>query len=79
MDIFATGAEDNGFILFTLGSIESSMFMPKKYVESFVKVFSKIPQRVIWKWDDPSNKPGGVSENVLLVDWLPQQDLLGLK
>ena len=52
--------------------------MPEKYVQTFVKVFSRIPQQVIWKWDDPTHIPDNISENVHLVHWLPQQDLLGL-
>lgn len=77
MDRFIREFERDGFILFTLGSIPSSKFMPKKYVQTFVKVFSRIPQRVIWKWDDSSEIPENLSANVLLVDWVPQQDLLG--
>jgi glucuronosyltransferase len=77
MERFVKDCEKDGFILFTLGSIPSSKFMPKKHVQTFVKVFSRIPQRVIWKWDDSSKIPENLSANVLLVDWLPQQDLLG--
>lgn len=71
-------SEDNGCIIFTLGSIPSSKFMPEKHIQTFVKVFSMIPQQVIWKWDDSTHIPDNVSENVHLVNWLPQQDLLGL-
>ena len=51
--------------------------MPEKFISTFVQVFSRLPQKVIWKWDDPNRKPDNVSQNVLLAQWLPQQDLLG--
>ena len=50
--------------------------IPPAIVRSFVKVFSQIPQRVIWKWES-EEKPENLSSNVLTVEWLPQPDLLG--
>ena len=37
-------------------------------------VFSKLKQRVLWKWETESmpDKP----DNVMLSKWLPQQDVL---
>jgi glucuronosyltransferase len=49
--------------------------MPDDTLLTFKKVFSRIPQRVIWKWE--GELPGDVSPNVMMVNWLPQQDLLG--
>jgi glucuronosyltransferase len=49
--------------------------MPKETLDTFIRVFSKLPQRVVWKWEE--NVPANVSANVMMVDWLPQQDLLG--
>lgn len=49
--------------------------MPRQIQDIFVRVFARLKQRVLWKWekDGLSNVPS----NVKLVDWLPQQDLLG--
>lgn len=68
------GAE-NGVVLFSLGSIaKSSKFSPEKR-NAVLKAFSKIKQKVIWKWEQDSfpEKPG----NVYFFKWLPQTDILG--
>ncbi len=49
--------------------------MPKNIVDVFIRVFSKLPQRVIWKWE--ADIPENIPSNIMLVDWIPQQDLLG--
>lgn len=50
--------------------------MPEKYRRVFVRVFSRLRQRVIWKFESES-MPETVSSNVMLRKWLPQQDILG--
>lgn len=70
-----TDEADNGFIVFTLGSFVKTTSMPKQTLKVFRNVFSQIPQRVIWKWD--GDIPEDTSPNVMMIDWLPQQDLLG--
>jgi glucuronosyltransferase len=49
--------------------------MPKETLNSFIRVFSKLPQRVVWKWE--TDEPSNMSSNIMMVKWLPQQDLLG--
>ena len=74
LQIFADGA-NQGFIIFTLGSFIPMTSMPQDALDAFLRVFAKIPQRVIWKWD--GQKLENASDNILFIDWLPQQDLLG--
>ena len=50
--------------------------MPNATLQIFLKVFAQLPQRVVWKWE--SRFQPDISANVLMTDWLPQQDLLGL-
>jgi glucuronosyltransferase len=72
---FADEAKD-GFIVFTLGSFVSVSTMPEETVDTFIRVFSQLPQRVIWKWE--SDIPQGLPFNIMMINWLPQQDLLGI-
>ncbi|MDK2413786.1 hypothetical protein QHH03_32345, partial [Aphanizomenon sp. 202] len=39
----------------------------------FVEAFKQLKQRVIWKYEVALE---GVSDNVLMRKWLPQQDIL---
>ncbi|KAK4322957.1 hypothetical protein Pmani_006308 [Petrolisthes manimaculis] len=48
--------------------------MSTKYRDVFIEAFRRLPHRVIWKYDVELN---GVSDNVLIQKWLPQQDILG--
>lgn len=53
--------------------------MPPHIFDMFVQVFARIPQLVFWKWekkDDPMKAK--LPSNVKTLDWLPQQDLLGM-
>ena len=75
MQDFADGAHA-GFIVLTFGSVIPVSSMPTHIVEMFVRVFARIPQRVFWKWEKGSVQ-GKLTDNVMIVDWLPQQDLLG--
>lgn len=71
---FADGAEDR-LIIFTLGSNSKVSDMPSHIQRIFFRVFSRLPQRIVCKWESKSDVT--IPPNVKLVDWLPQQDLLG--
>lgn len=49
--------------------------MPQHIIEAFKEAFSKIQQRVIWKFEKPLQ---GLSSNVMIAKWIPQQDLIGM-
>jgi len=74
LETFVADSE-NGFILFTLGSMIPGSSIPKETLQSFMNVFANLPQKVVWKWEDevPENLP----KNIFMSKWLPQQDLLG--
>ncbi|XP_017056401.1 UDP-glucosyltransferase 2 [Drosophila ficusphila] len=66
---------DDGAIFFSLGTnVNTNTFRPD-VVDILYKVLSKLPQRVVWKWEDPKNKPGNAS-NIYFNNWLPQDDIL---
>ncbi|RZC42904.1 UDPGT and/or Glyco tran 28 C domain containing protein, partial [Asbolus verrucosus] len=63
-----------GVIYFSMGSNLQSVNMPIEKREAILKTFSKLKQKVLWKWEDdvlPGQPP-----NVRLGKWLPQQDIL---
>ena len=70
---FLDSATD-GVILFSMGSIIQAVDWPEEKREAFVKVFGKLKQKVIWKYENDTlpNKP----DNVMISKWLPQRDIL---
>ncbi|KAK7079985.1 hypothetical protein SK128_025299 [Halocaridina rubra] len=67
------GAGEYGVVYVSLGSMAQGSTMPVQYRELFVSAFAKLKQRVIWKYE---GAVPGVSHNVLVRRWLPQQDIL---
>ncbi|KAM8838691.1 UDP-glucuronosyltransferase 1A1-like [Synchiropus picturatus] len=63
---------EHGFIVFTLGSMVSEM--PEDLTVVFLEAFRQIPQKVIWRFT--GTVPDNVPENVKLMKWVPQNDLL---
>ncbi|XP_018562683.1 uncharacterized protein LOC108904558 [Anoplophora glabripennis] len=65
---------EEGVVYFSLGSNLKSKDLPPNKRNAFLKAFSKLKQKVLWKWevDDLPGKP----PNVKLGKWLPQQDIL---
>ncbi|CAG7719565.1 unnamed protein product [Allacma fusca] len=74
LDEFLSGAE-HGFVYFSLGSVVQTDQIPDSVRQSFVNVFSRLKQRVIWKWN--SGQMDNLPPNVRVSKWLPQQDILG--
>uniref|UniRef100_A0A667Z518 UDP-glucuronosyltransferase n=1 Tax=Myripristis murdjan TaxID=586833 RepID=A0A667Z518_9TELE len=70
---FVDGSGDHGFVVFTLGSFVSHM--PEEKAKLFFDAFRRIPQRVVWRYTGAL--PKDVPENVKVMKWLPQNDLLG--
>ncbi|XP_045130167.1 UDP-glycosyltransferase UGT5-like isoform X2 [Portunus trituberculatus] len=70
---WVTGAGSAGVVYFSLGSTASGMSIPSQYRQIFLEVFRRLPQRVLWKYEGELE---GMSDNVRISRWLPQQDLL---
>lgn len=66
-------AED-GVVLFSLGSNAKSSHLSTTKIDILLKVFSKLKQRVIMKWE--ADDLDGKSNNVFTAKWLPQDDIL---
>ncbi|XP_030831932.1 UDP-glucuronosyltransferase 1-2 [Strongylocentrotus purpuratus] len=70
---FIEGSGEHGFIIFSLGIQVTEL--PKEMAEAFARVLSELPQRVIWRYT--GTRPRYLGNNTMLVDWMPQNDLLG--
>lgn len=63
-----------GAIFFSLGSNVQSVDLSSQKQSELLQVFSKLKQRVLWKWEGDSltNK----SDNVMIQKWFPQRAIL---
>jgi glucuronosyltransferase len=66
-----------GAIVFSMGSVLQSHLWPVDKREALVRAFSRLKQKVIWKYENDTlpNKP----DNVMISKWLPQRDILAHK
>ncbi|XP_050556015.1 UDP-glucosyltransferase 2 [Spodoptera frugiperda] len=64
----------NGVIYFSLGSNIRSKDLPDSMKEGLLEIFGKLKQTVIWKFEENLDK---TPKNVHIVQWAPQQSLLG--
>ncbi|KAK8724695.1 hypothetical protein OTU49_011227 [Cherax quadricarinatus] len=73
LESWITGAGSSGVIYFSLGSVARSTTMPVQYRDLFIQAFRRLPQRVIWKYEEELED---VPDHVMISKWLPQQDIL---
>uniref|UniRef100_A0A1I7TYT8 glucuronosyltransferase n=2 Tax=Caenorhabditis tropicalis TaxID=1561998 RepID=A0A1I7TYT8_9PELO len=69
----------NGTIIFSFGTQIPGVVYPRYAIKNFVKVFKKYPQYTfLWKYEvqPGEEKLFEEAKNVVLLDWLPQTDLL---
>lgn len=75
---FMDNAKD-GFIYFSFGSIIPAHKIPKYVLNAFIKLFSSIKQKVIWKVELNNTNELLLEnqKNILIQKWVPQKKLLG--
>ncbi|KAM4545894.1 UDP-glucuronosyltransferase 1-2-like [Odontesthes bonariensis] len=73
LEDFVQSAGEHGVIIMTLGTLVNGL--PKEVAEEIASVFAKMPQKVIWR--HKGERPSTLGNNTLIVDWMPQKDLLG--
>uniref|UniRef100_H3C2W9 UDP-glucuronosyltransferase n=1 Tax=Tetraodon nigroviridis TaxID=99883 RepID=H3C2W9_TETNG len=73
LEDFVQSSGEHGVIIMTLGTLVGKL--PEDIVEDIAAAFAQLPQKVIWR--HKGKKPSTLGNNTLLVDWLPQNDLLG--
>nr|XP_043870216.1 UDP-glucuronosyltransferase 2A3-like [Solea senegalensis] len=73
LEEFVQSSGEHGFILMSLGTLVKGL--PMEITNEIAAAFAQIPQKVIWR--HVGERPKNLANNILLVDWVPQNDLLG--
>ncbi|XP_019722241.1 UDP-glucuronosyltransferase 2C1-like [Hippocampus comes] len=73
LEEFVQSSGDHGVIIMSLGTLIGEL--PSDLADEIAAAFAKLPQKVIWRYKGA--KPSTLGNNTLLVDWMPQNDLLG--
>ncbi|KAL7867864.1 hypothetical protein SRHO_G00092480 [Serrasalmus rhombeus] len=73
LEKFVLSSGEHGVIVMSLGTIIGQL--PQDITEEIAAAFAQLPQKVIWRYTGP--QPATLGNNTLLVDWMPQNDLLG--
>ncbi|XP_043549149.1 UDP-glucuronosyltransferase 1A1-like [Chiloscyllium plagiosum] len=70
---FVNSSGDHGIVIFSFGSMVSEV--PREIANRIAAALGRIPQKVLWRYTgDP---PETLAPNTKLLEWLPQNDLLG--
>ncbi|KAK9952415.1 hypothetical protein ABG768_018255 [Culter alburnus] len=73
LEEFVQSSGEHGLIVMCLGTLFSHL--PQDITEEIAAAFARLPQKIIWRHTGP--RPVNIGDNTLLIDWLPQNDLLG--
>lgn len=73
LEKFVQSSGDHGVVTMSLGTLVREL--PQDIAEEIAAAFAQLPQKVVWKY--VGQRPDNLGNNTLLVDWLPQNDLLG--
>lgn len=73
LEEFVQSSGENGVIIMTLGTLLGDL--GPEISEIFASAFAELPQKVIWR--HIGAKPVSLGSNTILVEWMPQNDLLG--
>ncbi|KAJ8337784.1 hypothetical protein SKAU_G00367500 [Synaphobranchus kaupii] len=73
LEEFVQSSGEHGVVLMSLGTLISAL--PMEITEKMAAAFARLPQKVIWRY--VGERPSTLGNNTLLLDWIPQNDLLG--
>ncbi|XP_036950301.1 UDP-glucuronosyltransferase 2C1-like [Acanthopagrus latus] len=73
LEEFVQSSGEHGVIIMSMGTFVSEL--PADMTNEMAAAFARLPQKVIWR--HTGDRPASLGNNTLLVDWMPQNDLLG--
>ncbi|XP_061672264.1 UDP-glucuronosyltransferase 2A2-like [Syngnathoides biaculeatus] len=73
LEDFVQSSGEHGVVVMTLGTLVADL--PEDITNEIAASFARLPQKVIWRHQ--GKRPSTLGNNTLLLDWLPQNDLLG--
>ncbi|KAG7484078.1 hypothetical protein MATL_G00045930 [Megalops atlanticus] len=73
LEEFMQSSGEHGVVVMSLGTLISAL--PMEITERIAAALARLPQKVVWRY--VGKKPSTLGNNTLLLDWLPQNDLLG--
>nr|XP_046241822.1 UDP-glucuronosyltransferase 2A1-like [Scatophagus argus] len=73
LEDFVQSSGEHGIIVMTLGTLVATL--PEDITDDIAAAFAELPQKVIWR--HKGKRPSTLGNNTLILDWLPQNDLLG--
>nr|XP_020501287.1 UDP-glucuronosyltransferase 2C1-like [Labrus bergylta] len=73
LEAFMQSSGEHGVVVMSLGTFVS--VLSREATNAIAAAFAQLPQKVVWKF--AGEKPSSLGNNTLLVNWLPQNDLLG--
>nr|XP_061802139.1 UDP-glucuronosyltransferase 2B20-like [Nerophis lumbriciformis] len=73
LEDFVQSSGEHGVVVMTLGTLLGDL--GPEISQIIASAFARIPQKVVWR--HIGKRPATLGNNTLLVDWLPQNDLLG--
>ncbi|XP_036390519.1 UDP-glucuronosyltransferase 2B31-like [Megalops cyprinoides] len=73
LEDFVQSSGEHGVIIMSLGTLVK--YLPSDITDDIASVFAQLPQKVIWR--HIGDRPSTLGNNTLIVNWMPQNDLLG--
>lgn len=73
LEEFMQSSGEHGVVFMSLGAMVGAL--PRTITEAIASAFAKIPQKVMWRYH--GERPSTLGNNTLLLEWFPQNDLLG--
>ncbi|CAM4501490.1 unnamed protein product [Leuciscus chuanchicus] len=73
LEDFVESSGEHGVIIMSLSTFIGQL--PDDVAEAVAEAFAELPQKIIWRYK--GKRPSALGNNTLMMDWMPQNDLLG--